>query len=192
MVVARSVFFFGVSSLLALYVARGLGYGAHTGEAVLTVFLVTGAAGTLLGGWLADRVGRLPIVRVAYAVAVLSGLGLVLVDNLMSVVVLTAITALGVYLPFSIQVTLGQDYLPNRIGTASGVSLGLAITAGGLFAPLLGALADAASLRVAIAVLPALPLFACLVSLRMREPATAVPEAAAPSSDRASDSPAAR
>jgi MFS family permease len=46
-----------------------------------------------------------------------------------------ALTAVTTYLPFAIQVTLGQDYLPNRVGTASGVSLGLAITIGGLLSP---------------------------------------------------------
>jgi len=34
-----------------------------------------------------------------------------------------------------VTVTLGQDYLPGRIGTSSGVTLGLAISTGGLLAP---------------------------------------------------------
>lgn len=36
----------------------------------------------------------------------------------------------------------GQDCLPTRLGTAAGVTLGLAVSAGGLFIPLLGIVAD--------------------------------------------------
>ena len=39
-------------------------------------------------------------------------------------------------------VVLGQEYLPKRIGVASGVTLGLAVTIGGLAAPLFGYIGD--------------------------------------------------
>lgn len=42
----------------------------------------------------------------------------------------------------SVIVTLGQEYLPERVGLASGVTLGLAVTVGGLAAPALGWLVD--------------------------------------------------
>ena len=37
---------------------------------------------------------------------------------------------------------MGQEYLPGRVGTASGLTIGLAVTLGGLAAPLLGRIAD--------------------------------------------------
>lgn len=37
---------------------------------------------------------------------------------------------------------LAQEYLPGRVGTASGMTIGLAVTLGGVVAPLLGRLAD--------------------------------------------------
>jgi FSR family fosmidomycin resistance protein-like MFS transporter len=67
-------------------------------------------------------------------------------------------------------VTLGQDYLPTRIGTSSGVTLGLAISVGGLVAPGLGALADATSLRVSILVLLAFLPAGLAIALRLRDP----------------------
>lgn len=54
------------------------------------------------------------------------------------------------FAPFAVQVTLGQDFLPNRIGVASGVTLGLAVSAGGPAAPLFGLLADAYGLPAAL------------------------------------------
>jgi FSR family fosmidomycin resistance protein-like MFS transporter len=68
---------------------------------------------------------------------------------------------------------MGQEYLPGRIGVASGVTIGLSIGLGGLGAPLLGLLADAQGLRsvfVAAAVFPLLALAAAQL-LPARAPA---------------------
>ena len=51
---------------------------------------------------------------------------------------------------FSITVVLGQAYLPNRIGLASGVTLGLAIGLGGVAATALGVVADHAGLHAVL------------------------------------------
>ena len=45
----------------------------------------------------------------------------------------------------SVTIVLGQDYLPTRIGTASGVTLGLAISMGGFAMPFL----DGSAIRTA-------------------------------------------
>jgi FSR family fosmidomycin resistance protein-like MFS transporter len=168
-IVTRAVLFFGLTSFLALYITRQLGGSQTLGEAALALFLGCGALGTLLGGHLADRLGRLPVLRVGYALMIPSLLGLVAVGRPW-VFVFIVLSALTVYLPFAVQVTLSQDMLPNRVGTASGVSLGLAITAGGLLAPLFGALADATTLRTTLLVLVALPVLALLLSGTLRDP----------------------
>jgi MFS family permease len=77
-------------------------------------------ADTVTGGRLADRYGRVPV------------------------------TGFALFHAFSLTVTLGQDYLPGRIGTSSGVTLGLAISTGGLLAPAFGAIADAVGLHLAL------------------------------------------
>lgn len=59
-VIVRSIFFFGLSSLLALYVGTSLHGGTQAGEAALTTMLVAGAASTVTGGrvgWLVRAVG---------------------------------------------------------------------------------------------------------------------------------------
>ena len=68
-------------------------------------------------------------------------------------------------------VKLGQDYLTSRPGTAAGVTLGLAVSAGGLLMPLLGLVADHCGPQGVIVVLAAVPVIAILVSAALREPA---------------------
>ena len=171
-VVVRSILFFGLTSFLALYFIHGLGSSAAEGGAALTIFLVAGAGGTLLGGWLADRSGRLTSIRIGFAVAIPGLLGLVLSTNTAVALGFVALTGVAAFMPFSVFVILGQDYLPNRIGTASGVTVGLAVSIGGLFNPVLGWLADTTSLRFSLSSLIALPLLALLLCAHLHEPWT--------------------
>lgn len=172
-VVVRSIVFFGLSSFLALYFIHGLGASEVVGGAALTVFLASGAVGTLLGGWLADRFGPLVSIRYGFAFCIPAMVGLVLAPEWHVAFVFVALTGLGVFVPFSVFVILGQNYLPNRVGTASGVTVGLAVTVGGLFNPVLGTLADRTSLHFALVVLIALPAVALLLSAFLRDPAAA-------------------
>ncbi|MFE2164445.1 MFS transporter, partial [Streptomyces sp. NPDC059447] len=168
-VVVRSVVFTGLSTFVALYV-RERGGGETTGSVALFALFAGSAGGTLLGGRLADRWGRTASVRRAYAAAVPAVAGILFLP-LPLVPVCAALAATALYVPFSLQVTLGQDYLPTRMGTASGVTLGLTVSVGGLASPLIGAVADAASLRTALLPLVVLPLLAWALARRLPEPA---------------------
>jgi FSR family fosmidomycin resistance protein-like MFS transporter len=168
-VICRSIVTFGLSTFLALFIEKKLHVGTNAGEHALAVLFVTGAAGTLLGGRLASRWGRIRTIRISYAATVPALAGLLWVPG-PAVWLFVGACGLATYIPFSLQVTLGQDYLPSRIGTASGVTLGLAVSVGGLAAPLIGALAQASSLQAALTVLLVAPALSWLISRRLPEP----------------------
>lgn len=169
-VITRAILFAGVTSFIALYFIHRLKTSTGVGNAALTTFLVAGAAGTLLGGWIADRTERLTAVRLGFAVTLPMMIGLVLAPNVAVAFVFTALAGLGSFIPFGVFVMLGQDYLPNRIGTASGLTVGLATSVGGLFTPPLGWLADHTSLRLMLSTLIVLPAIALGISLFMHDP----------------------
>lgn len=168
-VVCRSIVFVGLSSFVSSYVPQRAGGGEVAGTAALCVLYAGGAVGTVAGGRLAERYGRLTVVRRSYALTVLAVAGVVLAPGPL-VYLFVALTSAGLYVPFSLHVTLGQDYLPRRLGTASGVTLGLTVSVGGLAAPAVGALADATSLRFALVPLVALPAVGRLLLCGLREP----------------------
>jgi FSR family fosmidomycin resistance protein-like MFS transporter len=62
---------------------------------------------------------------------------------------------------------MGQEYLPRRLGLASGVTLGAAIGLGGVAAALLGVLADAAGLEAVMWTVALLPIPALLLALSL-------------------------
>lgn len=170
-VVARSVVFFGLTSFIALYFIHERGTSTAVGGAALTTFLAGGAVGTLLGGWVADRYGRLASIRWGLAIIPPALAGMLVAPTVPVAFPLVALVGVTMFMPFSVFVVLGQDYLPNRIGTASGVTVGLAVSVGGLFTPVLGWIADATSLRTTLWALVAVPVLALALSTRLRAPA---------------------
>jgi len=168
-IVCRSIVFVGLSTFIALYVRQRTGEGDVAGTVALFLLYLGGAVGTVAGGRLATRFGRLPVVRWSYALSVLAVAGLVFVPEPL-IYLFVALTSAGLYLPFSLHITLGQDYLPQRVGTASGVTLGLTVSIGGIASPLIGAIADATSLQTALAPLIALPALGWLLLRTLNEP----------------------
>lgn len=139
---ARSVVFIGLYSFLAfLWMSR---YRASEvgGSLVLAEYLGAGLAGTLAGGWLGDRVGHRAIVRGGFAGAVVLLEALLHAPSAGWAAGLLVLLAVCFALPSSVLVVLGQEYLPTRHGMASGVTLGLAVSVGGMAAPPLGWVAD--------------------------------------------------
>ncbi|MFI6470900.1 MFS transporter [Streptomyces sp. NPDC050516] len=178
-VICRSLVFVGLSAFVALYARQRVSSGQLAGSAALFVLYAGGAVGTVVGGGLAARWDRVRVVNWSYAAAVPAVAGVVFVPG-PAFYVFVALTSAALYVPFSLQVTLGQDYLPTRIGTASGVTLGLTVSVGGVASPLIGAAADATTLGTALAPLIAFPALAWLLTRTLPEPAPPEPDAPAP------------
>ncbi|MEV5768688.1 MFS transporter [Micromonospora sp. NPDC052213] len=170
-VACRSVLFVGLSTFVSVYAEQRTGGGRSAGALALFVLYLGGAVGTVLGGKLAGRWGRVTVARWSYLGTVAATAGVVFVPG-PALYLFVALTSVGLAVPFSLQVTLGQDYLPTRVGTASGITLGLAVSIGGLASPVIGSVADATSLQAALAPLPALPALAWLLFRALPEPAS--------------------
>jgi len=175
-VVCRSVVF------VAFHVREQTGGGTSAGTAALFVLYLGGAVGTLLGSRLAHRWDRVTVVSTSYLITVAAVAGVVFVPG-PAIYLFVALTSVGLYVPFSLQVTLAQDYLPTRVGTASGITLGLMVSVGGLTSPLIGSIADATSLRTALMPLVAMPALSWLLFRTLSEPA--LPELPAELGDEA-------
>jgi MFS transporter, FSR family, fosmidomycin resistance protein len=140
--VCRSIVFYGLNTFLALYFMSRWGQTAAEGNRALAVFLGTSIVGTLIGGYLADRLGRRKVIRMGFAGGVLFLALFAVTTNRSLALALLVPLAVFLFMPTSVLVVLGQEYLPQRVGMASGVTLGLAVSVGGMCAPLLGRLAD--------------------------------------------------
>jgi MFS transporter, FSR family, fosmidomycin resistance protein len=170
-VICRSIVFIGLSTFISLYATQRMGGNAIAGTVALFVLYLGGAVGSVLGGSLADRWDRVTVSRWSYLATTVAVTGIVTVPG-PALYLFVALASIGLYVPFSLQVTLGQDYLPSRVGTASGITLGLTVSVGGLASPLIGSLADATSLRTALIPLVLMPVLSWLLFRSLPEPAT--------------------
>ncbi len=179
-IVGWSVPFVTVTSLVSLYAQRDLGQSTAAGAAVLTAYTASGAVGTLLGGWIGDRYGRMTSVRAGYLVALPALLGVAWAPAFPVLVLSTVLFGAAMFLPFAAQVTLAQDYLPTRPGTASGLTLGLAMAAGGLCSPAFGWLADSSGLRATFYTLLLVFVLPVVMALRLSDRVLDSPDTGSP------------
>lgn len=172
----RSTVFFGIVTFLPLFAIHAFHASTVLGNAMLTSMLLAGIFGTLLGGRFADAHDRRAVVALSIATACLLAAALAAAGALHAALwiafVLAALLGFCIALSASVLVVIGQELLPTRIGIASGVTLGLAVSVGGIGAPLYGAIGDHAGLPAvfaAIAIVAAVAL-ACTAMLPRSSP----------------------
>jgi FSR family fosmidomycin resistance protein-like MFS transporter len=187
-VIARSIVYFGLMTFVPLHFVTHLHTSKATANAALAVMLVAGAVGTLVGGRLADRIGRRAVFRGSMAGLIPLLAVLPFAGPALAIVLLAAIGALTIA-TFSITVVMGQELLPGRIGIASGVTLGLGIGIGGLSAAALGVLADHAGVETVLHLLVLLPPIALALALSLPERGVKAPPAPRRTRRRASSQP---
>lgn len=148
-----------LSSYIPLFYRDSLGESPMVAGTVLLVYLGAGAAGTLVGGPLADRYG--PRGTLALSLLVSTPL-LFAFPHLRGAAALVVIALAGFALvsTFSLTVVIAQSLLPTRGGIAAGLMVGFAVGAGGAGVAGLGLVADVWGLLAAMEVLAAVPLCA--------------------------------
>jgi FSR family fosmidomycin resistance protein-like MFS transporter len=151
----RSTAWFGLVTFVPLY-AVSEGHSKAYGNQLLTFMLLTGVLGTLAAGPLADRVGRRPVLIGSIAATAPLTLVFVAVGGAAGAIALALVGACVIG-TFGVTMVMSQEYLPNRIGLASGLSIGMSIGLGGIAAVALGALADSVDLRTSMYVCAAVP-----------------------------------
>jgi len=171
-VIIRSIIFYGLNTFIPLYWINIYQQSATVAATALSIMFGAGVAGTLWGGRLADKYGHRKIVLVGYAALIPL---LILFVQVKEVLVATALLVpIGIVLlsTYSPLVVMGQRFLPNQVGLASGITLGVAISIGGIVAPLLGHVADGQGLPAALTVLAFLTVPAVLLTLMLPRPQT--------------------
>ncbi len=167
-IVGWSIPYVTVLSMLSMYIGHNLGGTAFQGAAALTAFTASAALGTLCGGWLGDAFGRMRTIRLGYLAAVPMLGALLIAPTAMAALICTSLLGVAMFIPFANQVTLAQDYLPRNPAMASGITLGLALSVGGLISPLFGMMSDSRGLRFTLACVLAVLCVSTVLALRMR------------------------
>ncbi len=125
------------------------GYSVDVASNLSFALLLPLALGGLLGGSLADRVGRKPIILTSLLGAI--PLVLLLLNSPLTLQFFIA-PVLGMLIGASFPITLvmAQELLPRGIGVMSGLALGFTFIAGSIGVAITGRLADALGLQATL------------------------------------------
>jgi FSR family fosmidomycin resistance protein-like MFS transporter len=144
-------------SYYTFYLIERFGVSVQTSQLMLFVFLVSAAAGALIGGYLGDRFGRRKIIWFSILGALPFTLALPYA-SLAWTPVLTVIINLIMSSAFAAILVYAMELLPGRVGLIGGLFYGLSFGLGGLAAALLGELADRTSVDAVYKLCSFLPL----------------------------------
>lgn len=156
-VFARSWYAAAITNFYQFYLIEDYGLSIQQAQLYLFAYLAAGVAGTFLGGPLADRFGRKNMLVFSMLGAAPFAL---LLPYLPLVLVLPFFLIIGFVLlsSFSVAVVYAQELLPDKIGMASGLIVGLAFGMGAIGSVVLGLFADSFSLQLVMILASLLPL----------------------------------
>lgn len=169
-IASRSILFSVLSIFIPILYITVINGEASASSLALTMYFAMGAVLTYMGGALSDKLGFLKTVRLGNLIFLPSVLVFIFVPNIWGFFGAMIPMAFGIFSQYGPITVLGQKYLAKNAGFASGITLGLGITLGGLVAPYVGHLADIYDVQTALMTLIPVGLMGLLMSLWLKEP----------------------
>jgi FSR family fosmidomycin resistance protein-like MFS transporter len=161
LVFSKNVYMASMTSFYSFFLIGDYGITVKHAQLFLFAFLVAAAAGTFIGGPLADRFGRRNIIWLSILGTAPFSILLPYADLFWSGV-LCVCAGFVLSSAFSIIVVYAQELLPGKVGLVSGLFFGLAFGLGGLGSAILGLIADATSIAFIMKICAFLPLIGLL------------------------------
>jgi FSR family fosmidomycin resistance protein-like MFS transporter len=161
---SKNVYSASLGSYYTFYLIDKFHLPVETAQIYLFAFLAGIVVGTLAGGAVGDRVGRIPVMWFS----ILGALPFALLlphANLFWTTTLTIVIGLILSSAFSAIVVYAHELIPGKVGMVSGLFFGFAFGMGGLGAAVLGLVADHTSIEFVYHLIAYLPLLGVVAVL---------------------------
>ena len=153
-----------LSFMSILFTEKGL--TMHRSGIAISTFLISGSIGGLIGGYLADKIGRKIIIACSSIFACPLLLWFLHADGVLSMTLL-GLSGMVILAASPVNVLIVQRLCPDMAGSIAGISMGLVWGSAGLMLPVIGYIADhygmGTSLRVAALMLPIAGIFVLIL-----------------------------
>ena len=170
LILVRSIAFTLSNSFIPIYWVAVLHSTPATGSFALTILFTLGAFFTYLGGLWSDHSGSIKVLRITF-IAMIPAMYFLNHSTVEWIATLLLIPAgFAIFTPYSPLVFLGQSYLAKNVGFASGITLGLSASIGGLVAPFVGHMADTYGVGPALNILWISAIVAAIFAFFISEP----------------------
>ena len=168
-VIMRSWTHFGLMAYIPFYyIDYQQGDPLYAG-ALVSTFLFGGAAGTILGAPVSDRIGYKNFLMLSLGLSSIL-FPLILISNGAMLFVSLGLVGMTLISSFTVTIVMAQGLLPNNLGVASGLMAGFAIGTGGIGVTLLGLVADQFGVPTALKSIWILPVLGLIISLFIKYP----------------------
>lgn len=168
-VIMRSWTHFGLMAYIPFYyIDYQQGDPLYAG-ALVSTFLFGGAAGTILGAPVSDRIGYKNFLMLSLGLSSVL-FPLILISNGAMLFFSLALVGMTLISSFTVTIVMAQGLLPNNLGVASGLMAGFAIGTGGIGVTLLGLVADQFGVPTALKSIWILPVLGLIISLFIKYP----------------------
>lgn len=163
LIFSKFIYVASFTSFYVFYLMHRFSIPTQTAQVLHFVSIAAGAAGTVIGGPIGDRIGRKTVIWVSI-------LGVLPLTLALPYVGLTATVGLSVLIglvmssAFPAIVVYAQELMPGRVGMVSGLFFGLIFGVGGIGAAGLGALADSMGIDFVYRACSFLPLIGLLTA----------------------------
>lgn len=174
-IILRSICFTGVISFLPLFCVHALHLSMETAGTTVSVLAFSSAVFTLFGGWWADRFGHLRMIKLGSLLLIPAVALAVVFESPLWVWLMLVPISLAFNMTYSPFVVLSQTYLARNVGFASGITLGISFSAGGLLAPALGWYGDEYGIMSVMVLIIGLAVLGALSAFLLRDPGHAAP-----------------
>ena len=164
LIFARSWYISGMTNFYAFFAIEEYSLTIKESQMFLFAFLVAGAFGTFFGGPLADRYGKKKVISVSMLATVPFSLLIPFVPTFLAFIFLM-LTGFILMTSFSVTVVYAQELVPGKIGTMSGLTVGLAFGMGAIGSVGLGYIADLIGLVTMVTMIGILPLLGLVAFL---------------------------
>ncbi len=152
-----------MSSYFTFYLINKFHVSVQTAQVYLFIFLVSVAAGTLIGGPVGDKIGRKYVIWISI-LGVAPFTLLLPYANLEWTAVLISCIGFILSSAFSAILVYAQELMPGKVGMISGLFFGLAFAMGGIGSAILGKLADITGIEYVFHLCSFLPLIGLITA----------------------------
>jgi FSR family fosmidomycin resistance protein-like MFS transporter len=164
---SKNVYSASLGSYYTFYLIHKFGVSVQTAQIALFAFLGSIVIGTLCGGWVGDKVGRIPVIWFSILGALPFTLALPYAGLTLTIVLSIAV-GLIIASSFAAILVYAQDLLPGRVGMVNGLFFGFSFGLGGIGAAALGRIADVTGIDAVYQVCSFLPALGLLTAFLPR------------------------
>lgn len=163
----RSTVHASIHTYLPIFFMKFRGFDTVTASSLVSVFLLSGVAGTFCGAYLTDKLGPKKIIVGSIFLSAIP-VGFILhVTTPWAAMTAVGLAGFLIISSFATTVVVVQNMMPNNVGMASGLTIGFSVGMAGFGVTILGYLADTFGLPAVLESVVILPVLAALIASRL-------------------------